>query len=125
MNQKKTNNKRKTKTKNKLDQHNSSSSSNVSVSLEKYRENLMKEDGSSFFTRMIRWYEKEGDQLAGELSLPNIKLTELQELFHESSDDLMFECYLINDQQANYFQQKINQKLDLDSYDYFLDCDAI
>lgn len=125
MSQKKTNNKRKTKTNNKLDQHNSSSSSNVSVSLEKYRENLMKEDGSSFFIRMIRWYEKEGDQLVGELSLPNISLTELQELFHESPDDLMFECYLISDQQANYFQQKINQKLDLDSYDYFLDCDAI
>lgn len=86
MNQKKTNNKRKTKTNNKLDQHNSSSSSNVSVSLEKYRENLIKEDGSSFFTRMIRWYEKEGDQLVGELSLPNIRLTELQELFHESPD---------------------------------------
>jgi hypothetical protein len=125
MSQKKTNNKRKTKTNNKLDQHNSSSSSNVSVSLEKYRENLMKEDGSSFFIRMIRWYEKEGDQLVGELSLPNIRLTELQELFNESPDDLMFECYLISDQQANYFQQKINQKLDLDSYDYFLDCDAI
>ena len=125
MSQKKTNNKRKTKTNNKLDQHNSSSSSNVSVSLKKYHENLMKEDGSSFFTRMIRWYEKKGDQLVGELSLPNISLTELQELFHESPDDLMFECYLISDQQANYFQQKINQKLDLDSYDYFLDCDAI
>jgi hypothetical protein len=39
----------------------------------------MTEHNSSFFIRMIRWYEKEGDQLVGELPLPNIRLTELQE----------------------------------------------
>ena len=85
----------------------------------------MTEHNSSFFIRMIRWYEKEGDQLVGELPLPNIRLTELQELFQESPDNLMFECYVISPRQADYFQQKLKQKLDLDDYDYFIDCDAL
>lgn len=75
--------------------------------------------------RMLRWYEKEANQLIGELSLPNIELTELQELFQESPDNLMFECYAIGSRQAYYFQQKVKPKLNLDDYDYFIDCDAL
>jgi len=76
-------------------------------------------------SRMLRWYEKEGEELVGELPLVNIELTELQELFQESPDNLMFECYVISPRQADYFQQKLKQKLDLDDYDYFIDCDAL
>jgi len=77
------------------------------------------------YIRMLRWFEKKGNQLVGESPLPNIELTELQELFQEDSDNLMFECYEIGPQQADYFQQKLNQPLDLESYDYFIDCDAL
>ena len=125
MNQKKTSSKRKTKIENKLDKNNSSPSSNVSISLEEYRENLINDHDSSFFVRMIRWYEKEGNQLIGELSLPNIELAELQKLFQENPNNLMFEGYAIGPRQADYFQQKVKQKLNLDEYDYFIDCDAL
>jgi hypothetical protein len=47
------------------------------------------------------------------------------EFFQESPDNLMFECYAIGPRQADYFQQKVKQKLNLDDYDYFIDCDAL
>ena len=40
--------------------------------------------------RMLKWYKK-GEKLVRELPLPNIELTELQELFQENPDNLMFE----------------------------------
>jgi hypothetical protein len=74
--------------------------------------------------RVLRWYEKDGDALIGERLLNNINLSELQKLFGEPKDNLMFECYPINQLQARFLQRRLKQSFDLRSYAYFLECDA-
>jgi hypothetical protein len=74
--------------------------------------------------RVLRWYEKDGDALIGERMLNNINLSELQKLFGEPKDNLMFECYPITQLQARFLQRTLKQSFDLRSYAYFLECDA-
>ena len=74
--------------------------------------------------RVLRWYEKDGDALIGEKLLNNINLSELQRLFGEPKNNLMFECYPITQLQARFLQRRLKQSFDLSSYAYFLECDA-
>ena len=74
--------------------------------------------------RVLRWYEKNGDALVGEQVL-NIDLRSLQKLFGESRDSLMFECYPVSRMQARYLQRRLRRSFDLNSYAYFLECDAV
>ena len=74
--------------------------------------------------RVLRWYEKNGDALVGEQVL-NIDLRSLQKLFGESRDSLMFECYPVSRMQARYLQRRLRRTFNLDSYAYFLECDAV
>jgi len=74
--------------------------------------------------RMLRWYAKDGDALIGERLLNNINLSELQKLFGEPKDNLMFECYPITQLQARFLQTRLKQSFDFRSYAYFLECDA-
>lgn len=74
--------------------------------------------------RVLRWYKKDGDALVGEQVL-NLNLRSLQKLFGESRDSLMFECYPVSRMQARYLQRRLRRSFDLDSYAYFLECDAV
>lgn len=53
---------------------------------------LIDPNPSQTVARVLRWYEKNGDALIGERLLNNINLSELQRLFDEPQDNLMFEC---------------------------------
>ncbi|KAM3115215.1 DUF7683 domain-containing protein [Phormidesmis sp. 146-33] len=86
------------------------------------------------FVRVLRWYEKSGDRLAGEALLDSLMLPELQRLFRESSDNLMVDCYPVSAAQVAPLQAAIDAKrngkgnaesIDLDVYDYYLECDAV
>lgn len=79
----------------------------------------------SSVVRLVRWYEKSGDQLLGELTLQDISLTELQTLFGESAANPMYDSYPISISQASHLEQKLNQQFDLDQYSYYLECDAV
>lgn len=86
--------------------------------------NVQKPSPSSV-VRLVRWYEKSGDQLLGELTLQDISLTELQTLFGESAANPMYDSYPISVSQASHLEQKLNQQFDLDQYSYYLECDAV
>jgi hypothetical protein len=76
--------------------------------------------------RVVRWFEKRGDRLLGEIRLEQENLGELQKLFDIPSDNPMYECYLIETEaQVRYFQDILRLKLDTQLYDYFLECDAM
>lgn len=74
--------------------------------------------------RVLRWYEKSGDQLVGEAVLNALKLPELQRLFEESSDNLMVDCFPVSKAQINQLQKEMAEPIDLSAYDYYLECDA-
>jgi len=75
--------------------------------------------------RVIRWYEKDGNALIGDTLLKGFSLSELQHIFDEPTDSLMFFSYQLTEKQISYFQRKLKFDFDLEMYEYFLECDAI
>ena len=75
--------------------------------------------------RVVRAYEKEGEHLIREFSLKGVSLSELQDLFGESKQNLMVDNYPISSTQASYFQKRLNTAFNFDIFDYFLECDAV
>lgn len=76
--------------------------------------------------RVIRWFEKDGEALVGELRLDTVELPKLQRLFNLPEDNLMYDCYPIKTKrQIKYIQKTTHHPIDPWSYDYFLECDAI
>lgn len=74
-------------------------------------------------TRLIRWYDKQGEDLKGELELGEVPVEELQTLFGESSENPMYDCYPITPNNVSFFQELAKQDLRFDLYDYFLECE--
>ena len=76
--------------------------------------------------RVLRWFEKEGDDLVGEKVIKNINLEHLQKLFKIDSGNSMYDCYSVESlEQINYLQSLLNFKLDTKSYDYLVECDLV
>jgi hypothetical protein len=76
-------------------------------------------------SRVVRWFEKDGDALVGESRLDDLELSKLQRLFHVSRDNPMYDCYPIKTPlQMRYIQKATNHPIDLLAYDYFLECDG-
>jgi hypothetical protein len=74
--------------------------------------------------RVVRWFEKEGDELVGEKIISNDNLEHLQQLFGIDAKNPMYDCYLVEStEQINYVQNLLNFELDTESYDYFIECD--
>ncbi|MDJ0742669.1 MAG: hypothetical protein QNJ32_04820 [Xenococcaceae cyanobacterium MO_167.B27] len=76
--------------------------------------------------RVLRWYEKEGDDFVGEKIINNISLKHLQKLFKVDSRNPMYDCYSVeSEQQINYLQNLLSFELDTKSYDYLVECDMV
>lgn len=76
--------------------------------------------------RVLRWFEKEEGNLVGEKILDNIKLEQLQQLFKISPDNPMYDCYPVEtSEQIEYFQKLLKFQLEPQSYEYFVECDAV
>jgi hypothetical protein len=74
--------------------------------------------------RVLRWFEKEEDNLVGEKTIDNVSLEYLQKLFEVDSENPMYDCYPIeSSEQIDYLQNLLNFELDTKSYDYFIECD--
>lgn len=72
--------------------------------------------------RVLQGYEKNGENLAVEIPISSVPLEFLQKLFGERSDDLMYYCYKLDKDKAMALQKIINKQIDLEHYDFYLDC---
>ena len=76
--------------------------------------------------RVVRWYAKCGNDFIGEKVLDNVNLSYLKKLFRVESNNPMYECYPIESfEHKNYFEKAFNLKINIELYDYFIECDAI
>lgn len=76
--------------------------------------------------RVLRWFEKKGKNLVGEKILDDAKLEQLQKLFGIPPENPMYDCYPVeSSEQIEYIQKLLNFKLDTQSYEYFVECDAV
>lgn len=76
--------------------------------------------------RVIRWFEKDGDALVGEVRLDEVDLPRLRKLFNIPENNPMYDCYPIKTKrQIRYIQKATRHPVNPWSYDYFLECDAV
>jgi len=75
-------------------------------------------------SRVIRYFEKDGDKCVGEEKLPEIDLGVLQELFDLTSKNPMYDCFLVTEKQRTFLNQFIKVEINLNEYDYFIEFDS-
>ena len=75
-------------------------------------------------TRLIRIYEKIGDDLLGEITLEGADLMDLQAVFNENKDDPMYDSYPVKEKEKEFFENKYGVEFDFGLYDHFLEADA-
>lgn len=73
---------------------------------------------------MLHAYQKEGDALVDEWPLPGINAATLQDLFEQPRDNPMYDGYLVEEAQAERLQPYLTAPIDLQAYDYFVECYA-
>jgi len=75
--------------------------------------------------RLIRVFQKEGDDFLSEVILKDVTLEELQKLFNIEKSNPMYDCYPVTEKQKCFLEGKANISIDLDSYDYFVEADEV
>ncbi len=76
--------------------------------------------------RCLRWYKRDGEELVREIRLEGLTVSQLEQVFTQFNDDpLMYYCYPVEtNKQLEFITTWKNIELDLDSYEYFLECNA-
>jgi hypothetical protein len=86
--------------------------------------NIEKEVSIPKIDRVLRWFEKEGNNFVGETIIDNVSLEHLQKLFEVDSENPMYDCYPVESaEQINYLQNLLDFELNTKSYAYFIECD--
>lgn len=81
----------------------------------------MEHDGIKY---VLTWFHKdeEGDEfLVGECDLEGISLDKLLKLFDQPAEEKMVYCYPLKPKQLDYVQKFSSHKIDLSTYDYFVE----
>ncbi len=73
---------------------------------------------------VLQAYQKEGDAFVEEWPLRGISLGTLHSLFQQPQDDPMYDAYPIGEAQAGCLQAYTAHPIDLQAYDYFVECYA-
>lgn len=73
---------------------------------------------------VLQAYQKEGDAFVEEWPLRGISLSMLHDLFQQPQDDPMYDVYPVHEAQAECLQVYTNHPIDLQAYDYFVECHA-
>ena len=77
--------------------------------------------------RWLRWYQRDGEEFVGEIKLEGLTVSQLEQVFtHFNDDPLMYYCYPVEtNKQVEFIATWGKIELDLDSYEYFLECNAV
>ena len=88
---------------------------------------LVAEDRQQPVERWVRWFNREGDEMVGEIELRGVTLSQLKQVFAPFSDDpLMYYCYPVETtEQIQFLHPWFKGKLNLETYEYFVECNAL
>lgn len=87
-------------------------------------QNVVLEPATPRVSWMLHAYQKEGDALVDEWPLPGLSLGVMHNLFQQPQDDPMYDGYLVEEAQAGRLQAYTDHAIDLQAYDYFVECYA-
>lgn len=74
--------------------------------------------------RLLRVYSKVGNELLEEYPLEHTTLDDLQRAFGVEPDDPMYDCYRVTAREVRFINGRVAHDVQLDRYDYFVECDA-
>lgn len=70
----------------------------------------------------VVYYEKQGDRYIGNFSLPILELEKVRALLNRPNDDpIIFVFPITTPEQIAFFEEILDCKFNVDSYDYFLE----
>lgn len=77
--------------------------------------------------RYLTWYDKGTEEFIEKIELHDLSIKDLQKIFNQDQFSLMIDVYPVKLEQAVQLQQLTNNKIviDLDAYDYFIECISI
>lgn len=75
--------------------------------------------------RVLRWFNRSTEELAGSAPIHGPSLMELQRMFRVEPDDPMYDCYPLESAQASQLQAYVDAPIRLNDYDYFVEADAV
>ena len=75
--------------------------------------------------RVLRWFNRETEELAGSAPLKNIDLPRLQRMFRAKADDPMYDCFEVTTIEAGQLQVHVDVPIELEKYHYFVEADAL
>lgn len=71
--------------------------------------------------RMLRWFDRQTDELAGQEALRGARVEELSRIFNRPADDPMYASYEVLDAQRKAIQPLVTHEIQLDQYAYFVE----
>lgn len=73
---------------------------------------------------MLVWFDKTLNTQIGEERIYKVDVTELRRLFDvdDVDVDVIFAYPLTEDEQVSYLQSFVRHKINIQNYDYFIDC---
>jgi hypothetical protein len=78
--------------------------------------------GYKTIQREVVYYEKRGDKYIGNYPLPKLDLDKIRKIWNQPDDDpMVFVFPITTSEQIALFEEILGCKLDIDSYDYFLE----
>lgn len=75
--------------------------------------------------RVIEAFGKLSEELVEEISLSEVPLETLQEIFDVPKEDPMYDCWVIDESKYSLLRPYVGKPLDLNKFDYFLTCCAV
>ncbi|WP_376710944.1 DUF7683 domain-containing protein [Pseudochrobactrum lubricantis] len=73
----------------------------------------------SAITWSVEIYEKDGDKFIKEYVIDKVSVSDIRRILNKNTYDSIFDTYFFDEEMANFFQNYIDEKIDLSKYDYF------
>jgi hypothetical protein len=70
----------------------------------------------------LYWFDAEGDELVGEENLPGLTPKQVREWFFLTDDVPLTDSFIVRASQRRHLAEMTKRKIDLNKYDYFLEC---
>jgi hypothetical protein len=77
--------------------------------------------------RWVRWFQRDGEEMVGEIELRGATLSQLKQVFAPFPDDpLMYYCYPVETvEQIKLLMAWLDGEVNLEAYEYFVECNAL
>lgn len=70
---------------------------------------------------LLRWFEQDGEALAGEEPLTRVAPAALRRLFERPAEDLLLGVYPVGPSEAAALQPEISHRIDRDRFVYYVE----